>query len=239
MKNVIVEFDERKASKKANEYFIKICGFREGNDKHKKMVSLGMDSRCQGMSGIRIKTIISSYSAEVFLNRKVVVEGTEFHCPAFEKIERNCVKKIYVYALTVGGCIYSDEDDIMRQVFSDIWGTAYTDSARDLLEEYLKWDMEQEYPGQLGKTLFLSNAFGPGFYGMDLSQIKDLFRILDAGSIGMQVKDSGIMLPQKSCSGLYFAVTSTEGLPHPDCKKCIGGFMGCSFCKFRPERGKQ
>lgn len=238
MKNVVVEFDENEAFEKANDYFIKICGFHinKDNDKHKKMLALGMDARSQGMGGIRIKAVISSFGAEVFRDRKVVIEGKEFNCPAFELMEQGSIKKIYAYLLTAGECIYSEEDDIVKQVFSDIWGTAYTDAARDLLEEYIAQDVEQEHPGRLGKELYLSDAFGPGFYGMDVSQTKDLFQLLDAESIGMQVKDSGLMLPQKSCSGLYFAVTDTRNLPHPNCRECIGSHMGCSFCRFRHER---
>lgn len=239
MNSVIVEFDEKEAFNKAYQYFIKICGFNKENDKHQKMLLMGMDSRSQGISGIRIKAIISSYDSAVFQDYKVVIEGIVFECPAFKKIDSDCIKKIYTYMLTIGECVYGDEDDITKQVFSDIWGTAYTDSARDLLEECIKKELEKEFAGQLGKALFLSEAFGPGFYGMDVIQTKDLFRILDAERIGIQVKDSGIMLPLKSCSGLYFAVTNAENLPHPNCRECIGNSMGCSFCKFRPERGKQ
>lgn len=235
MKNVIIGFDEKEAFEKANDYFNKICGFQIKEEKHKKMLTVGMDARNQGVEGIRIKAVISSHGAEVFQDHKVVIEGMEFSCPVFELMEQDHIKKIYTYVLTAGECIYSDKDDIVKQVFSDIWGTAYTDAARDLLEGYITQRLEQEYPEMLGKELFLSDAFGPGYYGMELSQTKDLFQILDAESIGMHVKDSGLMLPQKSCSGLYFVVTNTTNLPHPNCRECIGNHMGCSFCRFRHE----
>ena len=239
MKNIVVEFDEKMVFEKANEYFVKICGFEKGNYKHEKMYSSAMESRCLGMSGIRIRAVISSFGPEVFHNHRVSFQESVLYCPAFEEIESNCVKKVYLYALTVGECLCRDEDDIICQVYSDIWGTAYTDSARDLLEEYIRQDMMQEFVGQLGNEIFLSDAFGPGFYGMDVSQTKDLFGILDTKSIGLQVRDSGIMLPLKSCSGLYFAVTDTSPPPHPTCRECLGSHMGCSFCKFRPVRRKQ
>lgn len=235
MRNEIVEFNEEEAFEKANDYFIKICGFPDREKKRRKLFDLGMEARSQGLEGIRMKAIVSSYGPEVFHNHKVIIEGTEFHCPAFAQIQQDHIKKVYMYALTAGECIYSDGDDIVKQVFSDIWGTAYTDSARELLEGYIEQDMEKEFPGRLGKDLFLSDAFGPGFYGMDVSQTKNLFRILATDSIGMQVKESGLMLPVKSCSGLYFAVTNTENLPHPSCKECMGNLMGCSFCRFRHE----
>lgn len=235
MKKAIVGFDEKEAYEKAKDYFIKICGFKIEEDKYKKMLELGMDARIRGLEGIHIKAVISSHDVDVFQDHKVVIEGMQFNCPAFDQMKQDNIKKIYAYVLTVGECIYSDDDDIVKQVFSDIWGTAYTDAARNLLEGYIARALEIEYPGLLGKELYLSDAFGPGFYGMEISQAKDLFQILNAQSIGMQVKDSGLMLPQKSCSGLYFAVTDASNMPHPNCRECIGNHMGCSFCRFRHE----
>ena len=55
MKNVVVEFDEKEAFEKANDYFIKICGFQLDKDNHKKMLALGMESRDAGIDGIRIR----------------------------------------------------------------------------------------------------------------------------------------------------------------------------------------
>jgi hypothetical protein len=234
MKNRIIEFAEAEAFKKAKEYFFKICGFQEENEKHRKMLPLAMNVRHRGLSGIRPRAVVSSYGPEIFRDRKVVLDGMEFYCPAFENVNPDCVKKIYAYMLTVGECTYRDEDDIMDQVFADIWGTAYTDSARDMLEELLKQDLNRAF-SRPGQEVFLSDAFGPGFYGMPMGKTNDLFRVVEAGRIGMSVKDSGLMLPVKSCSGLYFAVTDTEGLPHPNCRDCLGTVMSCSFCKFRPE----
>lgn len=236
MKNRIVGFDETEAFEKAKDYFIKICGFRLEEEKHKKMLIRGMDARSQGMEGIRIKAVISSFGGEVYQDHKVVIEGIEFKSPALEQVKKDSVIKIYAFVLTAGECSYSEEDDIVKQLFSDIWGTAYTDAARELLEGYIAKDVEQEYPERLGKDLFLSDAFGPGFYGMEMSQANDLFRVMGAESIGMQVKESGLMLPQKSCSGFYFIVTDPGNLPHPDCRGCIGNAMSCSFCRFRKER---
>lgn len=238
MKNVVVEFDEKEVFEKAKDYFIKICGFQLDKENHKRMLALGMESRKEGIGGIRIRAVLSSYGAEVFHDQKVVIGEIAFSCPAFEKIKQDQVKKIYTYLLTAGECSSSNADKLEKQVFSDIWGTAYTDSARDLMEGYIKHNLEQEFPGQLDRTLFLSDAFSPGIYGMDLYQTKDLFQVLDAERIGMQVMDSGLMLPLKSCSGLFFAVTDTGDLPHQNCRECIGSSMGCSFCRFRHERMK-
>lgn len=233
MKNEIITFNEKDLFVRAKEHFVRICGFHSSEEKHRRMLTMGMEARSHGLSGIDIRAVVSSYDAEVYRDHKVSIDGTEFTCTAFSRINDEMVKKIYAYLLTVGECTYTETDDIMNQLFSDIWGTAYTEAARDLLQAYIVNDIEKEYPDRLKDSLFLSETFGPGFYGMDVEQSKDLFRVLNAQSIGIQVRDSGIILPLKSCSGLFFVVTDPNVLPKPDCRECLGNVISCSFCRLR------
>lgn len=233
MKNEIISFDEKEVFEKAKEHFVRICGFHSGEEKHRRMLTQGMEARSHGLGGIEIKAVLSSYDASVYRDHKVNIDGTEFNCTAFSQINDEMVIKIYAYLLTVGECTSTEEGGIMNQLYSDIWGTAYTEAARDLLQAHIVNDIEKEYPDRLENSLFLSETFGPGFYGMEVEQSKDLFRVLNAQSIGIQVRESGIILPLKSCSGLFFVVTDPNVLPKPDCRECIGNVISCSFCRLR------
>ncbi|MGI6732041.1 MAG: hypothetical protein ACOX5F_09185 [Anaerovoracaceae bacterium] len=235
MKREIIIFNEDEVFQKAKEHFIKIAGFRSHDKKHLKMLEEGMKARDLGLGGIEIKAVVSSYGGEVYQDHKVNIEGTEFACTAFSQINDDIVKKVYAYLLTVGECTSGDEDGIMTQLYADIWGTAYTEAARDVLQDFIVNDIEKNYPDQLNNGLFLSDTFGPGFYGMDVAQSIELFQVLNGESIGIQVRDSGIMLPLKSCSGLFLLVTDSTVLPKPDCRDCLGSVLSCSFCLLRKE----
>jgi hypothetical protein len=108
--------------------------------------------------------------------------GKTFSCNGFENIPDAIIKKVFFYIVTVGECTSDQNDDIMTQLYADIWGTAYTEAARDYVKNRILSDLIREFPGQLGNGLFLSETFGPGFYGMDVLQSIDLFTLLEGGA---------------------------------------------------------
>jgi len=237
MKNLVVDFDEKEANEQAEKNFIGNCGFDLAREKHRRMMEDGLHARNKGIEDIHIRALLSSYSNEVFKDGRIIIAGTEFTCKAFEQVTRDNILRIYLYIITAGELAYSDANDILEQLYSDIWGTAYIDAGRAMLEEYLRRDAEKDYPGQIEKTIFLTNSFGPGFYGMMASQTKEFCKILDAEKIGIEVRDSGIMVPLKTCAGIYMLVNDRSCVPHPDCQQCIGNPKGCHFCRIRTDQG--
>ena len=236
MKNLVVDFDKKEANERAEKNFIENCGFDLTKEKHCRMMKDGLNARNQGIEDVHIRALLSSYGKEAFKEGRIIIDGTAFTCKAFEQVTRDKILRIYPYIITAGGLEYSDNDNILEQLYSDIWGTAYIDAGRAMLEEYLKIDAGKDYPGQIEKTIFLTNSFGPGFYGMMTSQTKEFCKILDAQKIGIEVRDSGIMVPLKTCAGIYMIVNDRECIPHPNCQQCIGNPKGCHFCRIRNEQ---
>lgn len=235
MNNTIIKFDERDAYAQGEEYFINICGFDFNKEKHQRMMKDGLKARIEGLEGIDIKVLISAYDAGVFSDedKKIIIGETEFKCKAFEQLSSENIIEIYAYIITAGELIYSDEDNILKQLYSDIWGTAYTDAGRDLLEDYLREYGQNRFKGESGKDIFLTNSFGPGFYGMETSQTKDFFEILNGYEIGVEVRDTGVMVPLKTCAGFYMLVNDKACIPSPDCQECFSDHKNCEFCGVR------
>lgn len=236
MKNLVVIFSEEEAYARAEKNFIDSCGLDLNREKHRRMMEEGLNARTQGLEGVHIRALISSFEPEVFRDHRITIGDVEFTCKAFDQMAKENILKIYAYVITAGEIIYSDDDNILKQLYSDIWGTAYTDAGRAMLEEFLKSDAEKNYPGQIEKTIFLTNSFGPGFYGMMTSQTKEFCNILDTEKIGIEIRDSGIMVPLKTCAGIYMLVNDEKCIPHPDCQQCIGNPKGCKFCRIRKEQ---
>lgn len=236
MENIIVNFDEKDAYDRAEKYFISTCGFDFNREKHRRMMKDGLKARTEGLEGVNIRALVSSFDAEVFCDNKIIIGETEFNCKAFDQISAENIVTIYGYIITMGGLIYSDDDNILKQLYSDIWGTAYTDAGRDMLEDYLKDDAKKQFTGEYEKNIFLTNSFGPGFYGMETSQIKDFFEVLRADKIGVEVRGTGVMVPLKTCTGFYMMVNDKDCIPSPNCQECIGNHKSCEFCgvRYRP-----
>ena len=233
MKNIVIKFDEKDAYGQAEKYFVSTCGFDFDREKHQRMMKDGLKARAEGLEGIDIKAIVSSFGPEVFGDNKITIGETEFKCKAFEQVSPESIIEIYGYIITAGELIYSDDDNILKQLYSDIWGTAYTDAGRDLLEDYLKDYAEKRFRGGSRRYIFLTNSFGPGFYGMETSQIKDFFEVLHGDKIGVEVKGTGVMVPLKTCTGFYMIVNDKASIPSPDCQECISSHKSCEFCGVR------
>ncbi len=168
-------------------------------------------------------------------------------CRAFERIPKSAVCGMYFYVCTAGdveecfsgnfaedfddtGC-YADRDAIgdMEKFYVDMWGGAYLDA--------LRFSLEKELGNNAGrKGLSLSESFGPGFYGMDISETENIAKILDFGSLGVQLDPSGGLRPAKSCCGLYLAVSDSYHSPGAECASCKGSSAGCRFCMVYKDR---
>ena len=82
-------------------------------------------------------------------------------------------------------------------------------------------------------------SFGPGFYGMDVTQVGNYFNLLDAEKINVKVKDNSLMLPLKSCAGFFIVVEDESKLPSVDCISCMADHKGCNYCQYMIKKDSQ
>ncbi|MBR3184436.1 MAG: DUF4445 domain-containing protein [Firmicutes bacterium] len=234
MRNEIVRISEQRAHEGAEKRFLNTCGIMPGGSKkHQRMLEQGLQVRESGIGGIDIRSLVSYYGPEVIRDGKVCPEDAVLECNYFSHIPREYVEGIYVYMLTVGECLFESEDKIMEFLFADIWSNSYVDAGIEALkEDFIIPDMKKRFPE---KDFTLSEEFGPGYYGMFVGKTKEFAKILDAESIGITVKESGLMLPQKSCAGLLF-VLNHELEKEPACMRCVGNSKGCDFCEINLRR---
>jgi len=217
MINQVIRIETEEAAPLARQYFIKICGFHREGEKYAKMLSDGLSVREKISEKININAVVSAFGGEVISGDCAEAGGVTFVCNAFSRIKKNNIRRVYAYLLTAG--IYKLEENapIMDQLYADIWGTSFVDAGLEVLKKRLAGESAYE-------------AFGPGFYGMDVDQIKKFFELLDGKKIGMEVRESCLMLPLKSCAGFLIVVRDKSDLPDSDCFNCKAGRKGCEFC---------
>ena len=231
MINKKISIEENKAYPLAEKRFIQTCGFNMETEKHQRMMKMGKKVRDDGIAGIDIQALVSYYGPEVCFNGKITIEDVELTCNYFEQIPAECVEGVYFYMLTAGECYFSSEENIMDFLYADIWGTNYVDAGIEVMtEEYIKADMAERF-GE--KEVYLSEEFGPGYFGMPVIETKKFFKIMDGGLINVKVKDSGLLIPQKTCAGLYIVLNSPDIKAEPECTRCHGNAAGCQFCAIR------
>ena len=231
MINEKIRIEEIAAHDLAEKRFIQTCGFDLGKEKHQRMMRMGEKVREDGIGGIDIQALVSFYGPEHFAGGAVKVGDAVITCNYFAQIPPEALEGIYFYMLTAGECLFSSEENIMDFLYADIWGTNYVDAGIQVLtEQYIEEDMKARFPG---REVWLSEEFGPGYFGMPVIETKKFFSILDAPSIGVRVKESGLMIPQKTCAGLYLVYNRADIKAEPSCMKCLGNADGCQFCAIK------
>ena len=236
MKNKVVCLDEKKVFPSALERFIQTCGFDLDRKKHQRMMQMAYDVRKNGLDGIDIKAVVSYYGPGVFKDGRIEAEGQKIQCNYFSQMPEGAVEGVYFYVLTVGECLFPSEEQIMDFLYADIWGTSYVDAGiAELKQSFLEKDLKDRFPG---RELYLSEEFGPGYFGMPVIESKKFMKLLDADLIDVWVKESGLMIPQKTCTGLYLVLNRNDVKADVACMQCRGNSAGCMFCAIRGKMEK-
>lgn len=228
MENQIIVFEQKKADIIAEDYFTAMCGFNRPGERFKSMLLDGLAIRDKMTGSFQIRSIVSSFGREAICGGAILISDFKFACNALEQIDQNSVIQIYAYILTAGNIDF-ESSSVLDLFYADIWGTAYVDAGRDLLREWIQNKL------RLDEEIFVSDSFGPGYYGMDMTQLPYFFQLLDADKIGVQLNGSTMMLPLKSCAGFFVTVRGPGQLPGEACKSCLAGTKGCNFCRSKTQ----
>jgi hypothetical protein len=195
------------------------------------MLLSGLSIRDQIRDSLQIKVIMSAFDRESIKGANIEINDLVFSCQALDQIDRGKVTRVYAYLLTIGQLSF-DSDSVLDLFYADAWGTAYVDAGRDLLRAWLQ-NLDTAVKGE-----FVSDSFGPGFYGMGMDQLAKFFQLLEAEQIGIKLNGSTMMLPLKSCAGFFLVVEGEGQLPGNDCKSCLSESKGCNFCRnYNKKRG--
>jgi len=220
VEKVNVTIDKEECYELADKLFFDMSGINKEGEKYERMRKDAESMRELIEERIGINTKCCYYSDIKFDGRVAEVGSEVFSCSAFEQIDPATVKGVYVYALTAGEYDIKDES-IINRVYTDIWGTAFTEAARTLLYR------------ELSKNDRLSDSFGPGFYGMNTGEMGKIDKLLGFKDIGIEYRNNRIMVPVKSCTGMVFSVTEEYKNLKSACRDCMGTESSCKLCKQR------
>ncbi|MDR2355121.1 MAG: hypothetical protein LBE16_02890 [Clostridiales Family XIII bacterium] len=196
-----------------------VCRFDPAEDSHARMLEDALAAHRGWTKGATLAAVATCFAPLAPKGPVLRLAGVAFSCPAFAQTDADNLIRAYAYALS----LHADEGPDRRLshlFYRDLWQTAYLDTARAALRARLA----------AGTDGVLSDSFGPGYYGMDIGEMKKLARVLDFGRIGATVLDDGSIRPPKSCAGIFFAVRDAARMPRGACRSCAGERGGCDFC---------
>ncbi|MDO0822099.1 vitamin B12 dependent methionine synthase [Desulfosporosinus nitroreducens] len=223
MKNHMIRLDKDQGKEVAEKNFTDMCGYNRGKPVPQKIIERSLRSLNDVYHQLEIKALISEYEKTCVDGINMLLNGKLFTCNALAQIPTEEIERIYIYLLTVGELNLS-EASILNQVYYDMWQNAYMDAGQEILRQYLQ--------GLSCNTdRYVSDNFGPGFFGMDISQLEQFFAILDGEKISLKLLDSGFMSPTKSYAGFFLVTNSKQNFVGNDCENCLSSGKTCMYCK--------
>ncbi|AET67256.1 vitamin B12 dependent methionine synthase [Desulfosporosinus orientis DSM 765] len=223
MKNHIIRLDKDQGKELAEKNFRDMCGYNRGKPVPQKRIERSLRSLEDVYHQLEIKALISEYEKTCADGINMLLDGKLFTCNALAQIPTEEIEGIYIYLLTVGELNVS-EASILNQVYYDMWQNAYMDAGQEILRQYL-----QGLSCNTGR--YVSNNFGPGLYGMDISQLEQFFAILDGEKICLKLLDSGFMSPTKSYAGFFLVTNSKQNFLGNTCENCSSSGKACIYCQ--------
>lgn len=152
-----------------------------------------------------------------FYEDTLAAAGISISCQAFESINWEKIKKAVFFIITQKEG-RNQEEGILEKLYLDMWKSAYLNASLKILwESYMP-----------GKPL---QVYGPGYYGMAVDAIKDIYTLLSGEKIGVTLNEKFIMQPEKTTAGVFF-VSQGDEMPEglPACDFCRANKTDCSFC---------
>lgn len=200
-------------------YFLQINDLDLGIERDKRIWDRALKVYYKIIDEVCLKVV---YKCEVPRNiegKDLELSNTTISSNAFEILRKEDIKSSYVYMMTIGRCNIQSER-ILDQLLCDSWGTAFIDAGRELFKQYLENEMEG----------IISESFGPGFYGMSVWELYKFFEIINTDILNLYINQKGMLVPEKSCAGIFFQLKEGSKLPPSACDSCKGNLSGCQFC---------
>lgn len=179
-------------------------------------------------SSCQVLYTLESFPVEENAQGRLEFCGYSFSADFLEQGEKKKIKRAAVYMITLSGTESAETLNPLEQVCYDLFGTGLIDCAMVKLRE------EMSHQGRY----HVSPAMGPGYYGLPIGDVIELYRISEGEKLGVTLSSSGLMLPEKSRTG--FCILSEERLTMASqCIQCNGQEQSCRICNvLREQEGR-
>ena len=204
MQQEIVQFTPPVSPEPYGELFALYAHLNLEKKRHQVLLERAM--ACYPAIRDRVKTqaLIATPTAAEAGQGFLQLDDARLEAEIFCQLPPEHLRQAFIYFLAVGDCPQPETDSLVDLLIYDTWGTILVETARAQLERYLQ---------QKDESLALSCSYGPGYFNIPRTMILSLRELVDPSKIGMEIMDNTLMLPQKSCAGVYLMATDDTGFP--------------------------
>ena len=207
----------------------KICGYgNHDREMYYMHLETARNVYDKYIAGGNVDVILRYFKPECVKSDGFSFDGVDIKCDIITKlsIPTPNIRGGYLFTFYVPDIGEDDYEacSLLEKYYVDSWLIMVVDMVRVWLRKYLeKW--------YSAEGVFVSDTFGPGYYGMGIEQMGPLLQVLDSERVGVKYGNDGNMYPAKSCVGIYLVTEQKIGDEIKDCINCIGDNGGCFMCK--------
>lgn len=181
----------------------------------------------------KVNILLQKFSKQCVEEKQFVFGKTNVSCNILERLnlEQEEIDCGYFYVFHAPNFSKQLEKDyeslsLLEQCYVENWMIAVLDVGRDWIRNYLLRKHSVRH------ARYVTDSFGPGFYGMSIEELPKLHKLMDADDVGVSLTKDGTLFPMKSCIGMYLVTTKDVSyLMGHDCVNCAGSKLGCHACR--------
>ena len=190
----------------------KYLGYDVDSDPPPRMESLIDEHIKLGNEFIYPCTTYTILDVEFVLGTRAFLEGyVAFDSKVVSQLLRNC-QKVALFVATIGdeleyvACRLAEDGLLLQSAVLDSIGSSAVEQAANFLHERIIDTAE------LQGLVASKRRFSPGYCDWNVDQQAQLFEALDAGSVGVELTETCLMLPRKSISGIVGIGSPENGI---------------------------
>lgn len=218
-KEELLRIPERQLRSRAKEHFLHMSGFSDKNPPSSFQMEEIKEVADFIKNQIDVRIFVKKVDNYSFHEKNMWIEQKKIYytLPIYRFKEK--IHGLVLFFVTEKE-IFTEGKRVMEQLYTQIWQNAYLDAAREWLKE---WLMEREH-------CFVSQCVAPGFYGIDVKEVKTFGHLLQSQRFGVTVDENGYIKPEKTVMGMYFLLQHDLNIFGKRCETCLAQGKNCEFC---------
>ncbi|MBN1574576.1 MAG: hypothetical protein JW984_15370 [Deltaproteobacteria bacterium] len=208
---------------------LKIMGYRGERKAPKRIAAAAEEAKDRCLDLVEPRSVYEVYDISGMGEGTVSLNGSRFRGKVLQRVLAGS-RRAVVFVATLGGTIDGEVKrlieggDTFSAVMLDTFGSVALGVASVCI--YKKILELEGIPSGYG----LTPSFGPGECRWDIREQRELFRLVNAGSIGVTLTETCLMIPKKSRSGIM-GLGPIDAISHAspcdlcDAKECPGRDM--------------
>lgn len=212
MQQEIVQFTPPVSPEPYGELFALYAHLNLEKKRHQVLLERAM--ACYPAIRDRVKTqaLIATPTAAEAGQGFLQLDDARLEAEIFSQLPPEHLRQAFIYFLAVGDCPQPETDSLVDLLIYDNLG--YNPGKKRHGRSWsVIWQKKDE-------SLALSCSYGPGYFNIPRTVILSLRELVDPSKIGMEIMDNTLMLPQKSCAGVYLMATDDTGFRKTRSRRC-------------------